>query len=168
MTPRAWSMTLVLACVVAARADEPPGVRYRDDRLTVRLTATPRNEVLIDVAQATGAAVRGRLEDADTPVTASFDALPLDEALRRLLPKQAFALKYDGDRVAAIELLDASGAVLPPPARGVVRAPGETAQEAGVRAALGALAVARENGMTSGDSNPLEAIVGRGREGEAP
>jgi hypothetical protein len=103
MTPRAWSMTLVLACVVAARADEPPGVRYRDDRLTVRLTATPRNEVLIDVAQATGAAVRGRLEDADTPVTASFDALPLDEALRRLPPKQAFALKYDGDRVAAIE-----------------------------------------------------------------
>lgn len=154
----AWA---VAALPAAARAAGEQVVEYRNDRLTVRLTAMPLAAALDEVARATGATVRGRLDRPDGDVTASFEALPLDEGLRRLLPRQAFALKYEGERVAAIELLDATGAIAPPPAPAVIRDPGESPEQAAVRAALGAMAVARENGMVPEGSTPLEAVMGR-------
>jgi len=138
-------------------------VEYRDDALTVHVTRIPVAKALDRVARASGAAIRGRLEDS-SDVTASFDAVPMQEALRRLLPKQAFALKYEGDRLAAIELLDASGVVQPPPAPAVIREPGQTDEELGVRAALSALATARRNGMAPTSPTPLETILGIGAE----
>lgn len=138
-------------------------VEYRDDALTVRLTRIPVGKALDAVVRATGAAVRGRLEESGE-VTATFENVPLQEALRRLLPKQAFALKYEGDRLAAIELLDASGVVQPRPAPAIVSRPGQTDEQIAVGAALSALAVARQNGMAPPTPTPLEATLEGGGE----
>jgi hypothetical protein len=80
-------------------------LRYQEDVLTVRLRNVPIDEVLRDVAQQSGAEVRGQVK---TPrdVTAEFDAIPLPEALSRLMGDQAFALVYGSDgRLKAVRLL---------------------------------------------------------------
>ena len=80
-------------------------VRYRDDVLTVRLRNVPIDEILRDVAQQSGAEVRGQVRTR-RDVTAEFDAVPLSEALSRLLGDQAFALVYASDgRLKAVRLL---------------------------------------------------------------
>ncbi len=91
-----------------ARPDSaPPGrvVAYAHDTLSVRLSNVPVEEVLDDVARQTGAEIRGSVAHPRS-VSAEFDALPLPEALHRLLGDENFTLVYgEGDRLRAIKLL---------------------------------------------------------------
>jgi hypothetical protein len=83
-------------------------VRLHRDTLTVRLVDAPLAEVLQELSRQSDAEIRGQLVDART-VTASFDDVPLAQALARLLPEQNFALVYGGGgRLMAVQLLGAA------------------------------------------------------------
>ena len=95
----------------AAEETPPRVIRYDNDVLTVHLNDVPVAEVLQEVARQSGAEVRGQVREPHD-VTASFDAVPLPEALSRLLGDQAFALVYDkSGHLKAVRLLG-SDAVL--------------------------------------------------------
>lgn len=88
-------------------ADDPPGriVRYGDDVLTVSLSSVPISDVLAELALQSGAEVRGQVRE-PRDVTATFDSVPLPEALARLLGDQNFALVYGGGgRLKGVRLL---------------------------------------------------------------
>ena len=86
-------------------AEDERVIRYADDALTVRLTKAPLSEVLDEVARQSGAEVHGELR-APHDVTAEFEAVPLPEALHRLLGDQNFALVYGtGGRLRVVKLL---------------------------------------------------------------
>lgn len=68
-------------------------IRYGDDKLTVRIHGASLDDVLAEVATVTGAQLRGRPKDVK-PVVAEFDAVPVSEALHRLLGDQNFTLTY--------------------------------------------------------------------------
>jgi hypothetical protein len=114
-----WSLAILLPALVAGRpataAPEPPGprVEYRDDRLTAHIEEAPLHEVLAAMGKATGAEVRGRPLD-DRPVSVALDAVPLDDALHRLLGSQNFTLSYARDgRPKTVMLLGGPEEFLP-------------------------------------------------------
>lgn len=138
---------LVLASGASRGADAPapaasPGrvITYRDDALTVRLTEAAVGDVLADLGHQAGADIRGEVPSGRT-VTAEFDAVPLPEALHRLLGEQNFALVYaEGGRLRTIKLLGApqqaaAGAVAP-----VASASPSPAKPASVQSLLGLMA----------------------------
>jgi hypothetical protein len=92
----------------AARAAEVPPervVEYARDALTVRLTKAPLGEVLAEIGRQSGAEIHGQPRDV-RELTVTFEAVPLPEALHRLLGDQNFALVYgDGGRLRAVKLL---------------------------------------------------------------
>ena len=130
----ALGLGALLALRPSCRAEgDPPRARveYRDDRLSAHLGEVPLADVLAEVGQATGAEIRGRPEQVRM-VTADFDAVPLTEALPRLLGQESFTLRYGrSGRLRAIELRGGPGApavarapqpptaALPSPAAGV-------------------------------------------------
>jgi hypothetical protein len=82
------------AFAVAAAADATaPDVRWDAGRLSVRLEGVPLDEVLAAVAQETGLEVTGEPLDR-RQVNKRFEALPLPEALARLIGRQNFVLRY--------------------------------------------------------------------------
>jgi hypothetical protein len=101
---------VVLAAVLTggAPAAEAAPVRvilYTRDTLTVRVTGVPTSEVLEELSRQSGADIRGQVRE-PRDVTADFDAVPLPEALARLLGDQNFALVYGGGgRLKAIRVL---------------------------------------------------------------
>src|SRR5262245_62167178 len=125
---------LVLAVRTARADDAPPPpadeaparvIKYSNDALTVQLKDVPLPEVLADLGRQAGAEIRGGVLNTRS-VTAEFDAVPLPEALHRLLGDQNFALVYgEGGRLRAIKLLGGpqqdgvsvavTGATPPPP-----------------------------------------------------
>lgn len=102
------ALACVLALVGAVRASEAPPervIRYDKDALTVRLTRVPLGEVVEDIGKQTGAEIRGRARE-EREVSAEFEAVPIAEALHRLLGDQNFALVYgDHGQLRAIKLL---------------------------------------------------------------
>lgn len=92
------AVTIVALVLLAGpvAADEPLQLRYEDDRLTVRLQRVPLDQVMAAIVAATGLELRGELQDW-REVSKEFEALPLGEALDRLLGRQNFALRYDRD-----------------------------------------------------------------------
>jgi hypothetical protein len=87
-----------------ARGDERV-IEYAKDALTVRLTKVPVAEVLDELSRQSGAEIRGQVRGG-AEATAQFDAVPLPEALHRLLGDQNFALVYgDGGRLKSVRLL---------------------------------------------------------------
>ena len=95
---------LTWAAGVHAADTAAPIIRYRDDHLSVRLDKVPLEDVLDEIASATGAEVRGAPRDLHD-VTATFDDVPLPEALHRLLGDQNFMLRYaEPDRLRTIQL----------------------------------------------------------------
>jgi hypothetical protein len=106
------ALLLALACPAvgpAADSASRPAIVYRSDRLSVRLERVPLDEVLTEIAAASGAEVRGAPSNA-RDVTADFEDVPLPEALHRLLGDQNFMLRYgEGDRLRTIELFGGAG-----------------------------------------------------------
>jgi hypothetical protein len=101
-----WLTALALPhCVPAATAD--PVLIYDEHALTVRLDGVSIDQVVELFARETGAQVRGEPADLRM-VTKRFDAVPLPEALRRLLGAENFVMRYAQDgRLVAVELLGA-------------------------------------------------------------
>jgi hypothetical protein len=100
-----------------------PAVRWEHERVTARFTATPVADAVQAVAAATGGELRGTVL-ASNEVTIALDAVPLDEALHRLVGAQNFTVRYgEGGRVKTIVLQGGEGAPPPkseaPPAAGV-------------------------------------------------
>lgn len=89
---------------------EPPDmpdrfIAIRDDRMSVRLVGVPITEVLSELERQTGATVRGTILD-PREVSAEFRAVPLPQALARLLGDENFALVYGEDgRLRTLTLL---------------------------------------------------------------
>src|SRR5262245_42692084 len=109
MARRPRSCAIVLAVVVAGSAAAAPDrgglhVDYRDDRRTAHGDAVPLHEVLDAVAAASGAEIRGRPMN-DQPVSADLDAVPIDDALHRLLGTQNFTLSFGKRGLKTIVLL---------------------------------------------------------------
>jgi hypothetical protein len=104
----------------AADGDAVHVIRYENDALTVRLHQVPVTDVLDELGRQSGAVIRGQVRE-PREVTVEFDAVPLSDALHRLLGSQNFALVYaDGGRLRAVKLLGgpaaATGAKAPTPA----------------------------------------------------
>ncbi len=106
---------LALLLVTPVGAEEParPKVEYRDDRVTAKLEAVELEAALAALAQASGAELRGTVRTPRT-ITTELDAVPIGEAMPRLLGEQNFTLSYAADgRLTAIVLL--GGPEKPPP-----------------------------------------------------
>jgi hypothetical protein len=118
----AGALWLLGAAAIAAEPEdgappEPPAssLRWDGDRLAVHATRVPLDELLQEIADRYGADVAG---DLATPrdVSVEFDPVPLDDALRRLLGDQSFALVYGADgRLRQVRLLPTGQAVSPAP-----------------------------------------------------
>jgi len=101
--PAAVALLLALGALAAAGDDRL--IEYGRDALTVRLVKVPVADVLAEVGRQAGAEIRGEVRS-PSEVTASFEAVPLPEALHRLLGDQNFALVYaNGGQLRAIRLL---------------------------------------------------------------
>jgi hypothetical protein len=118
-------------CAGAARSAGERVIQYRDDALTVRVSEVAVSEILDELGRQAGAHIRGEVQ---TPhdVSVAFEAVPLSDALHRLLGEQNFALVYGAEgRLKSVRLLggasptSASPAAATPPAAGAGTQPGE-------------------------------------------
>lgn len=88
----------------AQAAAAAPTVRYQDDKVSVDARDVPVGAILTAIARESGAELVGAPRD-DRTVTLHLDAVPLKEALERLVGEQNFTLKYqEGGALKAIEL----------------------------------------------------------------
>lgn len=102
---RSLVLSTALVLVVWAPAGGAPLERleYRNGRLTVRAEDTPLADVIDALKRQSGAELHGTAPE--TTVTAKLDAVPLREALERLLGAESFVLTYgDNERLKKIEL----------------------------------------------------------------
>jgi len=146
LTPARRLVLALLAAVLAAsagRSDEGAPervIRYERDLLTVRLTSVPVTDVLDELGRQAGAQIRGQVRDLRA-VSVEFEAVPLADALHRLLGDQNFALVYGNEgRLKSVRLLGgpkAAVAAAPapaaapagqPPAQGIMEAFGKHAR----------------------------------------
>jgi hypothetical protein len=109
---------------VAGQASATDAVRWEHERVTARFAETPVADAVQAVAAATGGELRGTVL-ASRDVTIDLDAVPLDEALHRLIGAQNFTVRYgEGGRVKTIVLQGGESAPAPKtdasPAAGVV------------------------------------------------
>src|SRR5438552_7805145 len=111
LTPaRRLALALLAAALAAAagRSDEGAPervIRYDRDLLTVRLTSVPVTDVLDELGRQAGAEIRGQVRD-PRAVSVEFEAVPLADALHRLLGDQNFALVYGNEgRLKSVSLL---------------------------------------------------------------
>jgi hypothetical protein len=89
-------------------------VRYRDDKLTLRVEKMQVADVLKEVGRKSGAEIKGEVREA-REIDAEFDDVPVREALERLLGEQNFTLTYGEDgRLKMVELLGGPEAPLDP------------------------------------------------------
>jgi hypothetical protein len=100
----------ILVLIVAAMAGAQPDgasasandgatertITLRGDRLTVRVTDVPLDEVIRAVTEPTQAELKGDVKD-QRLITADFADVPLQDGLRRLLGEQNFVLTYRED-----------------------------------------------------------------------
>ena len=119
---------VVLAADVAAGADDGSLglIEYRDDALTVHVSAVRLSAILGEFGRQSGAQIRGQVRE-DRAVTAEFRAVPSPQALARLLDDQDFVLVYGKNgRLKLVRLLA--------PGAGPPVVPVETAAAAPARA----------------------------------
>jgi hypothetical protein len=112
-TPSRWLsgilVSLILGTELVSAADAlgpaatfPGQIALQNGKLTARLTATPLRQVMEEVSRVSKARVRwlgGQAEE--RPVSAEFTAVPLPEALRRILGETDFLLFYTSVREGA-------------------------------------------------------------------
>jgi hypothetical protein len=104
-----WGLLMVLVAAVRAETSPERVIRYEKDALTVHAVGVPVLEVLAEIGRQSGAEIRGMARDA-REVTAQFDAVPLPQALYRLLGDQNYALIYgSGGKLRTLRLLGGSG-----------------------------------------------------------
>lgn len=72
-----------------------PTVTVRDGKVSAALQQAPLDAVIAAIADETGAEVRGGTPERE--VTLRLDAVPLEDALERLLGSHGFTLTYDAD-----------------------------------------------------------------------
>jgi hypothetical protein len=94
-----------------------PEVHWERERLTVRASRVPLRALVDAIAARAGGGVEGELT-APRDVSVSFDQLPLDDGLRRVLDDQSFALVYarDGTLRRVVLLPPGQAPVASPPA----------------------------------------------------
>ena len=105
-TPSRWLQGILVSLVLgtelagAAYALDPTAtlsgqIALQDGKLTARLTTTPLRQVMEEVSRVSGARIRWlRGQAEERLVSAEFTALPLPEALRRILGETDFLLFY--------------------------------------------------------------------------
>jgi hypothetical protein len=96
-------MTLALSSLTAglALADSAapqPTLTLQGHTLTAQIVTTPLSQVMTEFGKLSGAQVRWLSQENTEPISVSFRALPLEEALSRLLDKQNFLLFYTAGR----------------------------------------------------------------------
>ncbi len=107
---RRFTSVVLTATLLGALGQVPPAgaakkdVQYKDDKLTASLEGVPLSEVIAELGRQSGAEVSGEVKE-QRDVTTEIDAVPLKEALERLLRNQNFTLVYAADgKLKAIEL----------------------------------------------------------------
>jgi hypothetical protein len=95
---------VLLLLALAPAAVAAPPVAYQDGRLTARLDGEDLTEVLGEVARQAGLEVRGTPTDPQ-PLRLQLDAVPLADALPRLLAGQSFLVTWGGGRIKGVRLL---------------------------------------------------------------
>src|SRR5262249_19728828 len=99
----------------APAAPAAPTVTVRDGKVTAALQQAPIDEVIDAIADETGAELRGVAPERE--VTLRLDAVPVEDALERLLGSPGFTLTYDADgNLKRIELSVANAAGAAPKA----------------------------------------------------
>src|ERR1051326_4937500 len=78
-----------------ARAGQPPQVEYSNDRLTLHAREASITAILDEIKRQSGAEVRG--EPAVASVTIELEAVPLREALERVLGPRSFTLTHGAE-----------------------------------------------------------------------
>jgi len=132
---RAALVAAVVLSVLRASAGGAAGervIQYRDDALTVRVSEVAVADILQELGRQAGADVLGGVQ---TPhdVSVDFEAVPLSDALHRLLGEQNFALVYGAEgRLKSVPLLgdalplsESPKATPTPPAAGAGAQPAE-------------------------------------------
>lgn len=90
-------------------------IRYGADKVTVRLHGAAPADVIAELARLSGAKVMGGVKETK-PIIAEFDAVPVDEAMHRLLGTQNFTLVYGkGGKLSSIRLHGGQLIAGPPP-----------------------------------------------------
>jgi hypothetical protein len=72
----------------------PGALTLQDGKLTARLAAVPLRQVITEISRLSGAQVSWLGQQDESPVSADFSALPVVEALERLLRRKNFLLLY--------------------------------------------------------------------------
>lgn len=154
----AWAcvLTVLLGATAAGGEEGRIAVSYQAGRLSVTARAAPLADVLAEVSRATGVAIA--LETGATPATGRtldivFEAVSLEEGLRRLLRDTSYVLLYSSAGLAEIHVYPRRGGPAPggsavdasrlpsklPAARNAARSPGsgaaDPAELAGLRTA---------------------------------
>ena len=143
-TPGCWLGCMVVSLVLStgpvgaayafspAPAPLPKQIALQDGKLTAQIVVAPLRQVMEEMSRLSGARVRWLSSEAEEkPVSVEFTALPLPEALRRILGEMNFLLFYTstGNSVKLTEIWISSviggGQLgrLPPPASQVKAPP---------------------------------------------
>jgi hypothetical protein len=82
-----------------------------NEMITLNIENQPLAEVLDDVSQATGYELIIDENWDDLPITVKFEAIPLDQALKRILAKVNHAIIYSSDRRVLIRIYEEDSTV---------------------------------------------------------
>ena len=91
-----------------------------NEMITLNIENEPLAEVLDDVSQATGYELIIDENWDDLPITVKFDAIPLDQALNRILAKVNYAIIYSSDRKVLIRIYEKDSTVFRPTGASII------------------------------------------------
>ena len=95
-----------------------------NEMITLNIENEPLAEVLDDVSQATGYELIIDENWDDLPITVKFEAIPLDQALKRILAKVNYAIIYSSDRRVLIRIYEKDSTVsIQPGVSTIIRKP---------------------------------------------
>jgi hypothetical protein len=95
---------LLLAPVHAVEPASSPVVTVKDERMTLRVSSVPLEEVMLRFAAAAGAEVKGGLVNPHD-VSVEFEDVSVQDGLARLLGDQNFMLTYSGHKLTRVTLM---------------------------------------------------------------
>lgn len=122
-----------VGATVEKSSDSSPVLRYKENTLTVHCEATSVRSLLEELREQSGAEIEMDLLE-DSRVTVDFERLPLQQALKRLMPNQNYFATYRvvrqdgadgvgvGSEIARLEITGPAGDPMSPPASAARRA----------------------------------------------